>query len=47
MPKPYKHPTKEENFRPTLLMNIDAKIFNKILETESKNTSKLSFTMMK
>jgi hypothetical protein len=29
--KPHKDPTKIENFRPSLLMNINAKIFNKIL----------------
>ena len=38
IPKLHKDSKKKENFRPILLMNIDLKMLNKILQT--KNTSK-------
>jgi hypothetical protein len=47
IPKTHKDPIKKEYFRPISLRNIDVKIVNKILITESKKTSKQSSIIIK
>ena len=47
IPKPDQDTTKNENHRPISLMNIDAKIFNKIVVHQIQQCIKRSYAMIK